>query len=367
MAALQLGCDPFETGFAPEQAAESYRAERLEPAAPTEQLVVMTYNIKFGGGRIDFFFDCHGDRVLMTKGEVHHNLDRVAEKIRQVDPDVLFLEEVDVNSKRAAFVNQLQYLLDRTELNYAVYASQWKATFVPSDGLGAVDSGNAIASKYPLHDAKRIALPLRSDLSAIERYFYLRRNLLVARLDDDAAPEIAAGKELWLLGAHTEAYAKDGTKRAHIDRFTEEMGTLSKRGIVVGAGDLNTVPRGTVTVHDFDDSACEGAYEADDFRKEVDWLDPLYERYQEAIPLADYQADNSPYLTHTTRKDRFWNRRLDYIFSNGSLSEGLVHQDEDHGGMATMPLSDHAPLTAVLRTRGHSPSADAGEPDGGAQ
>ena len=27
----------------------------------------MNYNVKFGGGRIDFFFDCFGDRVLMSK------------------------------------------------------------------------------------------------------------------------------------------------------------------------------------------------------------------------------------------------------------------------------------------------------------
>lgn len=366
---LQPGCDPFETGFADEEAAEEYRASRLKPAQATDQLELMTYNIKFGGGRIDFFFDCHGDRVLMSKDEVESNLDKVAAKIRQVDPDVVFLEEVDVNSKRAAYVDQLQYLLDHTELNYAVYASQWRANFVPSDGLGAVDSGNAIASKFPLHDAVRHALPLRTDLSGIERYFYLHRNLLVARLDDAALTEVAPDREMWLLGVHTEAYAKDGTKQAHIERFETEMKRLAKRGIVVGAGDLNTVPPGTKQVKGFDDSACEGAFEADDFSKELDWLAPLYETYDEAIPLEDYQADNSAYLSHTTRKDKFWNRRLDYIFSSAPLSDGLVHQDTAHGGMETMPLSDHAPLTATLGREGNeNMDTDAGVPvDGGGQ
>jgi endonuclease/exonuclease/phosphatase family metal-dependent hydrolase len=349
LAALQLACDPFETSFAPEEAAQTYEASRVVRGTPANSLKVMTYNVKFGGGRIDFFFDCHGDRVLMNREEVEGNLDAVAKKIRQVDPDVLFLEEVDVNSKRAAFVDQLQYLLDHTELNYAVYASQWRANFVPSDGLGAVDSGNAIAAKFPLHDGLRIALPLRADLSDVERYFYLHRNLLIARLDPGAWTKDSTAPPLWLMGVHTEAYAKDGTKLAHIERFETEMKRLAKLGLVVGAGDLNTVPPGTTKLKNFDDSACEGAYEADDYSQEQQWLEPLYERYREAIPLATYQADNASFFGHTTRKDKFWNRRLDYIFSNGMLSEGLVHQDKAHGGMTTMTLSDHAPLTAVLQ------------------
>src|SRR5690606_1556391 len=104
--------------------------------------------------------------------EVETNLQRIADVINAVDPDVLFLEEVDVNSKRSAFVDQVQWLLDHTQLNHGAYASQWRADFVPSDGLGAMDSGNAILSRWPLDDATRFALPLREDQSALVRYFY---------------------------------------------------------------------------------------------------------------------------------------------------------------------------------------------------
>src|SRR5690606_25181918 len=110
---------------------------------------------------------CFGDRVLMNKGEVLHNLERLAEKINQYDPDVLILQEVDVSSKRSAYVDQMQWLLDHTRLRYGVYAAQWKADYVPSDGLGAMDSGNGILSKYPLSEAERIALSLRSEQSGL--------------------------------------------------------------------------------------------------------------------------------------------------------------------------------------------------------
>ncbi|HET9931387.1 MAG TPA: hypothetical protein VFQ35_11890, partial [Polyangiaceae bacterium] len=67
---LALGCDPFHTQFDDVERAVEYRASKLKPARPGLSLRVMNYNVKFGGARIDFFFDCFGDRVLMSKSEV---------------------------------------------------------------------------------------------------------------------------------------------------------------------------------------------------------------------------------------------------------------------------------------------------------
>jgi hypothetical protein len=63
-----LACDPFHTGFDELERAQVYQARGERPApTPADRLRVMNYNVKFGGGRIDFFFDCHGDRVLMSE------------------------------------------------------------------------------------------------------------------------------------------------------------------------------------------------------------------------------------------------------------------------------------------------------------
>jgi endonuclease/exonuclease/phosphatase family metal-dependent hydrolase len=343
-------CDPFHTTFDDVEDAKIYQAAHVAAPAPwTGALLVMNYNVKFGGGRIDFFFDCHGQRVLMSKSEVIANLTGLAAKIDQVDPDVLLLQEVDVNSKRAAYVDQMQWLLDHTKLNYGVYASQWKADYVPSDGIGAVDSGNAILSKFPLADARRIALPLRTDQSGITRYFYLRRNILHARLD------MPIGSPVHVVAVHAEAYAKDGTKKLHIDRFKEELDTLAQGGaLVIGGGDLNTLPPGSTKTSGFPDSVCtDEDFVADDYGGETTWLDALYQSYVPEISLLDYQSDNASYFSHTTDKGGFWNRKLDYVFTNGTVvaGSGIVHQDETHGGTSTMPLSDHAPVTVKIEPR----------------
>ncbi len=342
------GCDPFHTTFEDVEDAQTYRAADVKPApSAATSLRIMNYNVKFGGGRIDFFFDCHGDRVLMSEDEVVTNLTGLAAKIRQVDPDLLVLQEVDVNSKRAAYLDELQWLLDHTNLSYGVYASQWKADYVPSDGIGAVDSGNAILAKYPLLDAERIALSLRGDQSTIERYFYLRRNVLRARL------EVPEKGQIWIVAIHAEAYAKDGTKQEHVEEFERELDELATSGaLVIGAGDLNTLPPGSQKTSGFPDSVCTNEdFVADDYSAETHLLDSLYSKYTPEIPLADYQADNARYFSHTTDKNGFWNRKLDYVFTNGEVvpGSGLVHQDEAHGGMATMPLSDHAPVSVEIR------------------
>lgn len=340
-----LACDPFHTKFDDDEAPGEYRAAQLtEPEPPGDELRVMTWNVKFAGGRVDFFFDCHGDRALMDEDEVIDHLEGLANKIRQVDPDIIMLQEVDVASKRCAYVDMLQWLLDHTDLNYGVYASHWRADYIPSDGLGAMDSGNAIMSRWPLVDSERIPLPLIDEQDGLTKYFYLRRNVLKTRVVVPAKPPV------WVLNVHTEAFSNDGTKKKHIDGFKAEMDKLADAGqFVIGGGDLNALPPQSEQLIGFPDSVCEGEFEADDYTKEATWLDELYGRYAEAIPTERYVANPSAYFTHTTDKDGFWNRRLDYLFTNASWRDGLVHQSMALGGMETMPLSDHAPVTAKVK------------------
>ena len=48
----------------------------------------------------------------MEKEELEQNMHLLAEKIREVNPDILFLQEVDIDAKRSVFINQVQYLLE---------------------------------------------------------------------------------------------------------------------------------------------------------------------------------------------------------------------------------------------------------------
>ena len=342
-----LACDPFHTGFDDLEPALMYESDSLDvPAQAPQTLRVMTWNVKFGGARIDFFFDCFGDRVLMSSEEVAGNIAAIAEVVRQVDPDLLLVQEIDINSRRADFIDQLQLLLDATPLNYAAYGSQWRADYVPSDGLGPIDSGSATLSRWPLSEAERVALPLRTDQDGLTRYFYLRRNYLTARVT------LPDARSLWVVNIHTDAYGKDGTKRAQIDLFYDELKRLEAEGeLVIGGGDLNTIPPGSVQTGGYPDSVCEAEeFQADDYDEQLDWLDALYADFAPAISLEEYAADNAIHHTHTVDGRGFWNRKLDYLFTSGAWvsGSGRTLQSLDVGGYDTMPLSDHAPVLSTL-------------------
>lgn len=345
-----LACDPLHTDL--EHAKPEYREARghaINPPPAPSVVRIMNWNIKFGGARIDFFFDCFGDRVLMSEREVRDNVKNLAAAIRHFDPDVLLLQEVDVDAKRSTYLDQLQYLLDHSALNFGVYASQWRADFIPSDGLGAMDDGNAILSRWPLRDARRIALPRRGDQSAAESYFYLQRNILVATTD------IPGGESLTIVNIHTDAYGKDGTKLEHIARFEEELDRLHAQGArFVAGGDLNTLPPGTEKLSGFPDSVCKDEnFVADDYGGETEALLGLYEKYEPYVTRERYVANQPRFFTHTVQGPAFggfWNRTLDYLFTNGDFLDlsGTVFQDETSGGIETMQLSDHAPIAVEL-------------------
>lgn len=350
---LFSGCDPFGEHYSDIDEVIWYEAGQLTSAPESVSIVkVMTWNIKFGGGRIDFWFDCHGDRVLMTESEVLSNLQGLAEFINQFQPDILLLQEADVQSKRCAYVDQVQWLLDNTDLNFGVYASQWLNQYVPSDGIGPVDSGNAVLSRWPFQSADRIALDLRTDQDALTKMFYLKRNILKTKVD------LPGTNDLWVLNIHTSAFSQDGTKHKQLDRLKAEMDALhlADEPFVAG-GDFNTIPPGSVKQHDFPDSICEDEdFQADDYTEEIaeGWIEDFYVElnpesgYYPAITLMAYgtmEWMQSEFYTHTVQhpdNGGSWSRKLDYLFTNiAAWQEPLVHS-------WTLYLSDHAPVSGKV-------------------
>ena len=338
------------------ESANSYTASPLQDEPQNvESLIVMTWNIRFGAARIPFFGDSCGDRVLMTQAETEGYLNSIVDYINSTEPDILLLQEVDISSKRSAYVNQLQYILDRTHLNYGAYASMWNAEIIPSDGLGKVDAGNAVLSRWKITDAERIQLPLRTDQDDLTQYFYLRRNILKAKIALDEENEIYA------VNIHATAFATDDTKQKHITRYKEVLDDLDLLGATfVTGGDLNSVPPGAEFTDFCMDDMCsdesfhgdanggphrEGSY-FNNFVGEPDLIQPFYDSYFEAINLENAVA--SDHFTHSpwnTISDtaEYWDRKLDYLFTN---YQDWSTTGETHNNIKN--ISDHAPVSATL-------------------
>ena len=324
--------DLLNSNFNKIENAKAYKSKKIKKVTLNKNILkIMTWNIKFAAGRIDMFFDCHGDREIIKKNEVINNLKLISNKINNINPDILFLQEVDIESNRTGFVNEAQYILDNTDLNYAYYAPQWKSLYIPKHNIAKINTGNLILSKYPLKNAKRYSLPPIGTQNIIVQYFYLKRNFIVTDLEIN-------NHKIILINTHLSAYAKDETKTRQVNQIEDFVNNLKQNKVkFILAGDFNLLPPKSKKIKDFPDSICEGDFEADNFTKQLEWLSPLYNSFNSAVPLADYQDNNDNFFTHTTDKKGFWNRKLDYIFSNNKLKNVKVLQD-------TMKLSDHAPM-----------------------
>lgn len=345
---IAYSCEPPATGFDDEQDAVYYsKSEITNPAPPDSTVRIMTWNIRFGIGRGPWFGDACGYKVTYSKDEILKNLAVIADRINAVKPDILLLQEVDINSTRSAYVDQLRWLLDHTFFNYAAYGSQWKAQFIPSDGLGRMDEANAILSRWPLSEAKRIQLELRQDQDKLTRYFYERCCMVKARIS------IPGFEDFYAVNIHASAFATDDTKHQHIIAFKRELDNLSSANSwFVAGGDLNTLPPGSDSTDYCFEDMCSGESfhqpgddpqhkEGSNYTPESEWLLSLYTDYQSAVSLETYLQDQPAYFTHTTRPEHTWDRTLDYLFTNNRWRKGsvVVHQDFFND-------SDHAPVSA---------------------
>jgi len=343
-----VSCEPMVTQFENVEDGIMYKAKHIEsPPATFSTIKVMTWNIRFGAGRTPWFGDSCGDRVILATNEVYNNLERLVRKINEVKPDIILLQEVDVESKRSGYIDQVQWILNHTYFNYGVYASMWEAQYIPSDGLGRINTGNAILSRWKITEAERIQLPLRGDQDAFTKYFYLRRNILKTKID------LPGVDNFYVVNTHLSAFSTDDTKKKQVERFKAELDKLNSLGAVfVTGGDFNLLPPRLDSTDFCDEDKCpeesfhgpnddpkhkEGSY----FTPEITWLQEMYDTYQAAVPLEDYLTNQSHYFTHTQDWNGFWNRKLDYLFTN---HKWIPDSDSTH--QSIKDLSDHTPVSA---------------------
>jgi len=212
----------------------------LKPAR-FQPIELYIWNIGYAslGAKEDFFMDGgKGVRPVDAKS-VEENLRAIQTFFAGVAPDIIFLQEIDVNSKRSYEINQVEYLSQAWKGSSA-FALNFKCPFVPvpfPDFIGKVESGLLILNSYSTSSAERISLP--SPFSWPERIAQLKRCLLVQRvpIQDNG------GAELVLVNLHLEAYDSGGAGRIAQTRVLAEFlkAEYAKGNYCVAGGDFNQV------------------------------------------------------------------------------------------------------------------------------
>lgn len=297
----------------------------LDERGGDKNLTAMTWNIGFGGGLTGNPSDVH------TRDQVIANLDVIIKVITDTDPDVVFLQEVDRPSNRTGNIDQFAYIQDGTNYRYGCFATTWRLRYLPfpywppSKHIGQVHSGQAILSRAPIKDCRRITMPQPASYPWWYRPFYLHRSMQVATIEAPGQAPIQA------INVHLEAF-DEKNREEQAEMVGQKIRDIPASQRVILAGDFNALPASAKKKNDFID-------------EDIDFTnDKTLQVLVKDVSLSEV-FDGFP----TSWEDTMFTfpavaptRRLDYIFHRNMGK--VVHTEAPRKARA----SDHLPVMATF-------------------
>jgi endonuclease/exonuclease/phosphatase family metal-dependent hydrolase len=308
-----------------------------------QSLEVLTWNVQTMSGKNYVFWsdlpNNDGPHEKPSREDIDLTFEELVRAIRDEDPDILLLQEIDQGAERTYYEDQLARLIELLPDAYACTTSafDWKSVYVPHPRIhGSVGWKVAILSKYRIDSAERLSLPTAQG-SAIEALFKIKPAVLKAHLP------ISGGGEFVAMTVHLDLTVPgSNAKELQLAEMHRIFASLSQKGIpwLIG-GDFNLLPPGTAA-YDRLPSEHRKSYSP---QSEIEFL---FDRHR-GIP-GETDLNGPDYAGWFTR----WpndpaiagpDRTLDYFFVSDSVAILDYHiRIED-----TLDISDHLPLTAEVR------------------
>lgn len=303
-----------------------------------QTLKVLTWNVQTLSGKNYVFWsdlpDNDGPDEYPSPEDITLTLAEVARVIKEENPDIVLLQEIDNGADRTYYEDQLARLIELLPAEYACVTSafDWKSAYVPHARIhGSVGWMVAVLSKYQISEAERIQLSIAPG-NFIEAQFKIKPAILEAHLP------MQNGGEFVAMTVHLDLYVPGtDTKDVQLEEMNQVLAGLTDSGTpwLIG-GDFNLLP--------YDDAAYNrllpGHRKYYNPRSEIKYL---FDRYA-AVPSAEEltASDFSKWFTRWPNDPAILgpDRTLDYFFFSDSLEVG------DHYVRLgdTLQISDHLPV-----------------------
>lgn len=147
------------------------------------------------------------------------DVNAIAKAISLQHPDLVALQEVDVNTKRSGNINEAVLLAQKLKMNF------YFGKAIDHDGG---DYGVAILSRFPLSEQKTYKLPKNNDARAEQRVLAI------------ATVEIAKGKFIRFASTHLDAERSEENRVMQVKEIIKL--TNGETLPLILAGDLNADP-----------------------------------------------------------------------------------------------------------------------------
>lgn len=158
------------------------------------------------------------------------DVEAIAKVIRLQHPDIVALQEVDVNTNRSGKINQAVLLAKMLKMNF------YFAKAIDHDGG---DYGVAILSRYPIADLKTFTLPKNSDPKAEQRVLAM------------ATVKVSKNLSIRFAATHLDAQRSEENRIKQVSEINRLVEAEQLPFVI--AGDLNATA-GSETIRIFDES-----------------------------------------------------------------------------------------------------------------
>jgi len=324
---LSLGLFP-RTIFRPpayqkEQCANPLGAQKMLPAS----FSVLSWNIQYAASRKYQFFYDNGPAVHAETHVVDQTIDQIAKFVRAHPTDIIALQEVDRNSKRSGYRDQLVQFRREFPHFSAAKATYFRSSFVPiplKNPLGRVHTDLCTLSTAQVNSASRYQLALLNE-SKFRQSFNLKRAILETEYSTPKG-------RLYVANTHLSAFSfNDGTLAKQVQQLEDWIQSRPKNSHWIVMGDFNLIP--------IDDNPQRLLTPDHYVAAEQNPLKALIPKYKNVFPNTPKNRTYTPFGHESP------DRKIDYIL----YSENIIL--EDSTVFSDVVLSDHQPLQARFRLK----------------
>lgn len=210
---------------------------QTEKAKLNVEYKIASYNVGFGAYTPDFgfFMDGGTEGRAKSKDSVKNAVNGTIAQLKDFNPDVIFVQEVDEKATRSYGVNERDIYLEAFKNYSSSYAINYDSAYLLypfHSPLGSAKSGILTLSKFEVTSSLRKSFPVETGFS---KYFDLDRCYSVSRVPTEN------GKELVLYAIHLSAYTSDGKiADEQFKMLVDDMSKEYKKGnYVICGGDFN--------------------------------------------------------------------------------------------------------------------------------
>lgn len=308
---------------------------KIDKIQTDKEVSITTFNIGYGtmDDTVDFFMDGGKMSRGVSKEKTLENMDGIINILKDLNSDILFLQEVDVKATRSYKINELQLLKDNFSDYSNTFAINYKVPWVPiplSNPHGQVLAGLTTFSRYNISEAIRHDLPGKS--SFFVQLGDLDRAMAVHRMPTEN------GKELVAINAHLSAYDEGGLIRkvqlGYIKTILEEE--YAKGNYVIIGGDWNQQIPGT---------------NAMDFPTIEEWPDWLQDIPEDFVPKGYTWAYDKTVGTSRTVATSYTEGENLLSVIDGFLVSDNIEVISTVGSNESFKYSDHNPVTITFKLK----------------